>query len=428
VSWWETARTGLAAIRTHRMRSILTMLGILIGIAAVILTVGLGEGAQQQVSSEINALGSNLLIVSPGSTTSSTGVRGGFGSASTLTTTDATALTSHLSAPDIKAVAATKSTTEELTASPTRGGFAAARSSASSSSTNWTTTVAGTTPSWLQVRSRTVSEGRFITGHDVSSDAAVVVLGAETASELFSATDPVGQTVTIADVPFTVVGVLTPVGSGSSSTGDQDDTAIVPISTATTRIVGGASRTSVTTIYIEATSSHTISAAYQEADAELLSLHDITTASDADFSIASQQSILDTATSVDKTLTILLGGIAAISLLVGGIGVMNIMLVSVTERVREIGLRKAMGATPRAIRRQFLVEASVLGLSGGVLGVVTGVAAAEILPHLISDPVSLSATAALGAIVVAVLIGIVFGVYPAGRAARLAPIDALRSE
>jgi putative ABC transport system permease protein len=288
--------------------------------------------------------------------------------------------------------------------------------------------VVGATPSWLSVRARTVTTGRFITAHDVATDAAVAVLGSDTASELFNGRDPVGQSVTIADIPFQVVGVLNSVGSGSSSTTDQDDQAIVPLSTATTRVIGGSSRNAVSDIYLEATSSGTISAAYQEADAELLALHGITTASDADFSIASQQSILDTATSVDKTLTVLLGGIAAISLLVGGIGVMNIMLVSVTERIREIGLRKAVGATPRAIRRQFLLEASVLGFAGGLLGVAIGVIGAKVLPHFISDPITISPTAAIGAIVVAVAIGIGFGVYPATRAARLAPIDALRSE
>jgi putative ABC transport system permease protein len=442
MNWLETLRTGLSAVLSHGLRSLLTMLGILIGIAAVILTVGLGQGAQRQVSDEINALGSNLLIVSPGSTTSSAGVRGGFGSASTLTTSDAAALSSSVSAPDIEAVAATKSTEEELTAASSRGASqevtsssgssrtsaSTTASSSASSSTNWTTSVVGTTPSWLKVRARSITEGRFITAHDVNTDAAVVVLGAETASELFSARNPVGQTVTIGDTPFTVIGLLNSVGSGSSSSSDQDDTAIVPMTTAMTRVVGGTSRTSVSNIYLEATGSKTISAAYQEADAELLALHGITTASDADFSIASQQSILSTATSVDKTLTILLGGIAAISLLVGGIGVMNIMLVSVTERVREIGLRKALGATPRAIRRQFLVEASTLGLSGGVLGVGLGLIGAVVLPHFIDDPIAISQTAAVGAIVVAIGIGVVFGVYPASRAARLAPIDALRSE
>src|SRR5580698_2626497 len=365
MNWLETARTSLAAVRSHRLRSLLTMLGILIGIAAVILTVGLGEGAQKQVSDQINALGSNLLVVSPGSATSSAGVRGGFGSASTLTTADANALASKVSAPDVAAVAPTTSTTEELTAG----------------STNWTTSVVGATPAWLNVRARSVTEGRFITANDVSTNAAVVVLGSETASELFSARDPVGQTVTIGDVPFQVIGLLNSVGSGSSATGDQDDQAIIPLSTATTRVIGGTSRTSVSDIYLEATSSHTISAAYQETDAELLALHGITTATDADFSIASQQSLISTATSVDKTLTVLLGGIAGISLLVGGIGVMNIMLVSVTERIREIGLRKALGATPRAIRRQFLVEASVLGFVGGLLGAGLRLPGAWILPH-----------------------------------------------
>ncbi|HVY09678.1 MAG TPA: ABC transporter permease [Mycobacteriales bacterium] len=412
MNWYETTRTGLEAVRSHRMRSLLTMLGILIGIAAVILTVGLGEGAQRQVKDEINALGSNLLIVSPGSSTNSSGIRGGFGTASTLTTQDAAALSSKQAAPDIAAVAPTSSTPEELVAG----------------STNWTTDVVGTTPAWSVVRSREVEAGRFLTADDVATSAAVVVLGAETSAELFGARDPVGQTVTIGSVPFQVVGVLASVGSGSSATGDQDDTALVPITTAASRVVGGSSRDSVSTIYLEASSSSTVSAAYQEANAELLALHGITDSTDADFSIASQQSLIATATNVSKTLTVLLGGIAAISLLVGGIGVMNIMLVSVTERIREIGLRKALGATPKAIRRQFLLEASVLGLSGGVLGVGLGVVGALVIPHFISDPISISAWAAAGAIAVAVLIGVLFGVYPATRAARLAPIDALRTE
>jgi putative ABC transport system permease protein len=183
----------------------------------------------------------------------------------------------------------------------------------------------------------------------------------------------------------------------------------------------------VSTIYLEATGRSALSAAYQEADAELNATHG-TTALNADFTIASQQSILSTATSVDKTLTILLGGIAAISLLVGGIGVMNIMLVSVTERIKEIGLRKALGAPPRVIRRQFLVESSVLGLAGGLLGVALGLIGAATLPSAIGQPIAISGWAAVGAIVVAVAVGVIFGVYPASRAARLAPIDALRSE
>jgi putative ABC transport system permease protein len=317
-------------------------------------------------------------------------------------------------APDIAAVAPTTSESETLVAG----------------TTNWTTTVVGTNPSWLTVRGRSMTEGRFIAGHDLTTRADVVVLGSTTAEELFGARDAVGQSVTIDGVPMSVIGVLNTVGSsGSSSTAtDQDDQAIVPITTATIQLFGGTSRSSVGDILAQATSSSTLSAAYQEADQELLSLHGITTTADADFTITPDTSLVGTATSVDKTLTVLLAGIAGISLLVGGIGVMNIMLVSVTERIREIGLRKALGATPRVIRGQFLVEASVLGLVGGVLGALLGVLGAWILPHFISDPIAISLWAMLGAIAVAIAIGVSFGVYPASRAAKLPPIDALRSE
>jgi len=410
MGWLETLRTGWDAIRSHRMRSGLTVLGILIGIAAVVLTVGLGVGAQQKVGSQISALGSNLLIVSPGSSTSTTGVRGGFGSSSTLTVDDATALSSDVATPDIKAVAPIKQSSMSLV----------------NGSTNWTTTVVGTTPNWLSVRARHLSEGRFITTADEAQSAAVTVLASDTAQELFGFRSPVGQSVTINNIPFTVIGVLS--SAGSDSTSNLDDQAIVPMSTGASRLFGGSTRDSVSSIYIEARSSSTLSAAYQEATDQLLNRHEITNAADADFTITTQESLLDTATSVSKTLTILLAGIAALSLLVGGIGVMNIMLVSVTERTREIGLRKALGAPAAVIRRQFLVEASVLGLAGGLFGAVLGIVGAEVLPRFIGNPISVVWTAVFGAIAIAVAIGIVFGVYPASRAARLAPIDALRSE
>jgi putative ABC transport system permease protein len=415
LSWLETLRTGVNGVRSHRMRSFLTVLGILIGIAGVIIAVGLGEGASGQVTSEINSLGSNVLTITPGSSTSSTGVRGALGSSSTLTVADANALSSHVDAPDIKAVAAITSSTEVLTAG----------------SETATTSVQGTTASWLTVRGRTLAEGRFVDNQDVQDHTAVGVLGATTASELFTRGDPVGQTVDVNGVPVTIVGVLSSTGSSSSSsssTGDPDDTLIVPITTGAERIFGGTSRNSLSSIAVQARSSADLTGAYQEADHLLLELHGITNPTNADFTITSEASLISANTSVDHTLTILLGGIAAISLIVGGIGVMNIMLVSVTERIREIGLRKALGATPRVIRRQFLVEASVLGLIGGAVGVVIGLLGVAYLPGLIGDPISISPTAAVGALAIALAIGVLFGVYPASRAASLAPIDALRSE
>jgi putative ABC transport system permease protein len=410
VKWRDTFRTATEAVRTHRLRSALTMLGILIGITAVVLTVGLGAGAKAKVQDQINELGTNILVVSPGSTTTSTGSRGGFGSASTLTLQDAGALSSKTAAPDVAAVAAASTTSASLVYG----------------TTNWTTTLTGTTPSWKDVRSRGVTSGRFITAVDEKNAAAVVDLGPDTVQQLFGNANPIGQSIAYNGVKLEVIGVLKALSSSEATS--NNDLAVVPLSTYRERLVGGPNRDSVSSIYVKATSAGTLSAAYQETNALLLNTHKITTATSADFSIATQQSILTAATSVDNTLTVMLGGIAIISLLVGGIGVMNIMLVSVTERIREIGLRKALGARPRLIRRQFLVEASVLGLAGGILGVTLGIIGAILLPDFTDARVILSFTASLLAIIMAVGIGVVFGVYPASRAARLAPIDALRSE
>jgi putative ABC transport system permease protein len=400
MNWRDTFASGLEAIRAHRLRSVLTMLGIVIGISSVIMTVGLGLGAQAAVAARIDALGSNLLIVSPGSSTSSSGQRGGFGSASTLTLSDSTAVADTSVAPDVKAVAPVVTSQASLVAG----------------TTNWTASLVGTTTSWLPVRNRTLSSGRFFGEGETN----VVVLGPDTASELFGRRQAVGRTVSVAGRPMTVVGVLASTGASSSSASD-DDMALMPLPVA--RSLTGTASAAVSTIYVQASAEDTLSAAYQEIDALLRNLH-----GEADFSIASQESLLETANATNETLTVLLGGVAAISLLVGGIGVMNIMLVAVTERVREIGLRKALGATPGGIRRQFLVEAGVLGACGGLLGAALGIAGAFVLPRLIDQPVSVSVVAVAAAIAVSLAIGIGFGVYPAARAARLTPIDALRSE
>ncbi len=405
MSWWETLRSGMQSIASHRLRSSLTVLGILIGIAAVILTVGFGEGATSSVNSAISALGTNLLIVTPGSTTTGL-VRGGFGSSSTLTYQNAVDLANKIDCPDISAVAPQVSSETTLVAG----------------NENWTTSVNGSTPAWLSVRGRSMAEGSFFTQQEMTHDDNVVVLGQTTAEELglFS---PVGETVDIGNIPFTIIGVLNSAGSSSST--NEDDLAVIPITTAQSEFLG---TSSVSTIYLEASSQSTMGAADSEATNELLALHGITDPANADFTITSQTTIEATFTSVDKTLTILLGGIAAISLLVGGIGVMNIMLVAVTERIKEIGLRKALGATPAMIRRQFLVEASALGLAGGVAGAGLGLIGALVIPDFVSNQIAISWPATAGAIVVAMGIGVIFGVYPATRAARLTPIEALRSE
>jgi putative ABC transport system permease protein len=409
----DTWQSSLEALVSRRMQALLTVTGILIGIAAVILTVGLGLGAQQQVAAAISSLGENLLIVTPGSTTSTSGIRAGIGSASTLTLSDAEALAAHRDTPSIVRVAPEVTRPEVLV----------------SGSSNWTAPIVGTTPAYLPTTNRTLAVGQFLTRQEVADGANDVVLGSTVAENLFGFRSPVGQTVTINGLPFQVVGELQSAGGSSSSTSaasaSQDDMALVPITTAQADFTGS---DSVSEILLQARSQQLLGAAYDEANTLLLNLHHITSPASADFTITAETSLETAATSATRTLTVLLGGIAAISLLVGGIGVMNIMLVSVTERIREIGLRKALGATPTSIRRQFLTEAVILGLAGGTLGVVVGLVGAAILPRLISDPITISWPAVVGALVVAMGVGLVFGVYPASRAARLSPIDAIRAD
>ncbi len=408
ISWSDTFRSGAEAIRAHRMRSALTALGILIGVASVVLTVGLGLGAQTQVREQIAALGSNLLIVSPGSSTDEEGVRGGFGSGSSLTAGDAAAVADPEAAPDVAAVVPVRTSSQVATAD----------------GQNWTTEMSGTTTSWLSVRNRELESGRFFTADEADRAARVVILASETATELFDTTSAVGETVSVAGTELTIIGVLERTGA-SGTDASENDQALLPLATAAE--ITGATDTSISTLYVEATSEETVAAAYQEVQALLTNLHGVTS-SERDFTIATQSSLIETANETNQTMTVLLGGVAAISLLVGGIGVMNIMLVSVTERIKEIGLRKALGGTPRAIRRQFLVEAGALGLLGGVAGIAIAVVGALVLPGFIGQPVTLSATAITAALLVSLGLGIGFGVYPASRAANLLPIQALRSD
>jgi len=380
----------------------LTTLGILFGVAAVIATVGIGQASSDSVTARITSLGTNLLTISAGSTVSA-GVFGGAGSANTLTMADVQGLQDKQSAPDIQAVAP----------------VAQGRESIVNGSSNWSTTVSGSTDGWLVTNTRTIGTGTFFTANDVATRTQVIVLGSTTAANLGAG---VGDIVLVKQIPFQVIGVLAP--AGSQGFGNQDDLAVIPISTGQDELFGR----SLQRILLSATSSNTIGSAYLEANQILLQTHHITNPSQADFTITSQTQVLSTAQAVTQTLTILLASVAAISLLVGGIGVMNIMLVSVTERTGEIGLRKALGATPFDLFRQFVIEAGMLTALGGLLGVATGLAVGYIVPRAANIAVTITPLPVLVAVGVAVAVGLVFGVYPALRAARLAPLEALRAQ
>jgi putative ABC transport system permease protein len=410
---FESVRIALTSLAANKMRAALTMLGIVIGVAAVIALMGIGRGAQAAIDSQINGLGTNLLFVSPGSTNEG-GVRTAQGSAQTLTYQDAQALADPNNAPAIAEVA------PEMRAF----GQVVYRGS------NVNSPVVGVTPEYSDVRNYTVDDGDFIAQTNVQATAPVAVLGANVASELFNGAEPVGQTVRINNIPFRVVGVLAAKGGGGF--GNQDDQVLVPITTAIARLQRNqtARGQSVSQISVQVTSADQMDAATQEITDVLRERHHIVGSDD--FTVQSQQALLSSANQVTGILTLFLGGVAGIALLVGGIGIMNIMLVSVTERTREIGIRKAVGATRNNVLTQFLTEAAILGIIGGIVGIALGAGIARLISGLSlgSSPIHavVSPDSVLLATGFALIVGLFFGIYPAYRASMLDPIDALRYE
>jgi putative ABC transport system permease protein len=409
MSVFVTILVAFRAVLRNKMRSFLTTLGIIIGVAAVIAMMAIGAGAKAEVEAAFQAMGTNLLIVMPGSTTAG-GSFGGFGSMPTLTWDDLEAIRNEV--PSVRAAAPSLRANQSIV----------------SEELNWTTGIIGTSPEYFEIRGWSVSSGRFWTQPDVEVGAKVVMLGQTASERLFGrATDPVGQTVRIGSTPFSVVGVLARKGQSPSGQ-DYDDTAIIPFTTFAQRIQGGLGKYLSGIIFIQATGDAETPRALKDVTALLRDRHRIAPGADDDFSIRNLSEIAGARQQGTETMTTLLASVAFVSLIVGGIGIMNIMLVSVTERTREIGLRMAIGAKPRSVLVQFLVEALVLSSAGGLLGVALGVGAATWIAGKYGWPMQIQVDVIGVSVAFAALVGLVFGIYPAWRASRLDPIDALRYE
>jgi putative ABC transport system permease protein len=405
-----SARIAIEALKVNKMRSGLTMLGIIIGVAAVIAMVAVGSGASERIQQQIASIGSNVIIVMPGSVTTS-GIRLGAGNALTLTLDDGRAI-----AEECPAVASV--------APLVRGNAQTVYGN-----NNWATSIQGTTPQYLQIRDVNVIQGSAFTQQDVDSATKVALLGKTVVDNLFGGEDPIGKVMRIKKVPFTVLGVLEP--KGQSPTGqDQDDLIIIPISTAKKKVLGGAqaNANAVATIMIEARDPASMKDAETQAQELLRQRHHLSTDQDDDFSVRNLEELFTAQEASAQVMSILLASIASVSLVVGGIGIMNIMLVSVTERTKEIGLRMAVGAKTKNILAQFLVEAVTLAVFGGVIGIAAGVGASTMISQFAGWRTHTGANAILIAFIFSALVGVFFGYYPARKAAMLNPIEALHYE
>jgi putative ABC transport system permease protein len=401
----STFKIAFRALRRNKMRSVLTALGIIIGVGAVIAMVSIGNGAKAQVEQQIASLGENVILIFSGSVTSS-GIRTGWGSAGTLKIEDAEAIRREV--PGVIAVSEEVISTGQVSAG----------------NQNWFTRIYGESPEYFDIRKWPLAEGASFTPQDVRSANKVCVIGRTTANQVFGSENPIGQVLRVKGVPFLVTGVLTSKGLSPQGT-DQDDIVIMPYTSAMKRVIGG---TTLRGVDVQVASPADLAPAQQQITELLRQRHSIGPGRDDDFTVRNQQEIAETATATSRVMALLLGAIASVSLVVGGIGIMNIMLVSVTERTREIGVRLAVGAHGRDILTQFLIEAVTLSSIGGLIGIALGLATSQLLSVIAHWPTLIS----LGSIVVAFFfsaaVGIFFGFYPARQAASLDPIEALRYE
>ncbi len=409
MTWLASIRIALRALRVNKLRSTLTMLGIIIGVAAVIVMISIGSGAQARVEEQIKALGSNLIMLLPGSVTAG-GVRMGSGTRNTLTEDDSYAIQREIQ--EVQAAAPQLRGTGQVVAG----------------NNNWSTVFYGITPEYFEVRNWVISTGKGFEPADLSGSAKVALLGETVRRNLFGDADPIGQVVRIRKVPFTVIGTLQ--SKGQSLMGqDQDDVILMPVSTARNRVLGGnAKLRSVGSIFVKVREGADMAEAEEQIKNLLRQRHRIQPGQEDDFTLRNLSEVLGAQEASSRIMTLLLAAVASVSLLVGGIGIMNIMLVSVTERTREIGLRMAVGARGRDILSQFLVEAITLALIGGLLGILLGVGGSYAIGHFAEWRTELSLQSIVLAVGFAAAIGIFFGFYPARKASRLLPIDALRYE